>query len=235
MIHGKRKAITFSYDDGVTQDKRLIEIFNRYGLKCTFNLNSALLGHAGELLREGVHVDHTKVRPEEIAELYRGHEIAVHTLHHPTLTEIADDREVIEEVEADRRALSELCGYCVVGMAYPNGPHDARVADLIRRKTGVKYARTTEASYNFERQTDLYHFKPTVHQHGDFDRAEALAEEFLALPSDGDRDRIFYIWGHAYELDIHNDWERFERFCQKLAGHDDVYYGTNTDVLLSFE
>ena len=40
MYQGKNKAITFSYDDGVTQDRRLIEILNRYGLKATFNINS---------------------------------------------------------------------------------------------------------------------------------------------------------------------------------------------------
>lgn len=41
------KAVTFSYDDGVTQDIRLVEILNRYGLKATFNLNSELLGKDG--------------------------------------------------------------------------------------------------------------------------------------------------------------------------------------------
>ena len=40
MFRGKMKAITFSYDDGVTQDKRLVDIFNKYGLKATFNINS---------------------------------------------------------------------------------------------------------------------------------------------------------------------------------------------------
>lgn len=49
MFQGKMKAITFSYDDGVTQDRRLVELFNRYGVKGTFNLNSELLGRDGEL------------------------------------------------------------------------------------------------------------------------------------------------------------------------------------------
>ena len=40
MWNGKKKAITFSFDDGVRQDVRLIEILNRYNLKATFNLNS---------------------------------------------------------------------------------------------------------------------------------------------------------------------------------------------------
>ena len=46
----KLKAVTFSYDDGVTQDIRLIELLNKYGLKCTFNLNSELLGQKGILI-----------------------------------------------------------------------------------------------------------------------------------------------------------------------------------------
>ena len=44
---GRRKAFTVSYDDGVTQDIRLIELLNRYGIKGTFNLNSGLLGQSG--------------------------------------------------------------------------------------------------------------------------------------------------------------------------------------------
>jgi hypothetical protein len=31
MFSGKRKAVTFSYDDGVTQDIRLIALFNNMG------------------------------------------------------------------------------------------------------------------------------------------------------------------------------------------------------------
>jgi len=60
MFGGKNKAITFSYDDGVTQDVRLIEIFNKYNLKAAFNINSKLLGKTGSLVRNGVHVNHTK-------------------------------------------------------------------------------------------------------------------------------------------------------------------------------
>ena len=34
MWNGKMKALTFSYDDGIEQDKRLVKIFNNYGMKC---------------------------------------------------------------------------------------------------------------------------------------------------------------------------------------------------------
>ena len=66
-FQGKMKAVTFSYDDGVTQDRRLIEILDRYQLKCTFNLNSELLGKENELLREGKIVSHNKIAPEDVA------------------------------------------------------------------------------------------------------------------------------------------------------------------------
>lgn len=39
---GKFKALTMSYDDGVIDDERLVNIFNKYGIKGTFNINSGL-------------------------------------------------------------------------------------------------------------------------------------------------------------------------------------------------
>lgn len=53
MWNGKNKAVTFSYDDGVTQDIQLVNLFNKYGLKCTFNLNSGLMNKSGEFEIKG--------------------------------------------------------------------------------------------------------------------------------------------------------------------------------------
>lgn len=41
-----------------------------------------------------------------------------------------------------------------------------------------------------------------------------------------------YIWGHAFEFDIHDDWARFEEFLAMMAGRNDIFYGTNKEVLL---
>ena len=231
MFHGKMKAITFSYDDGVTQDQRLISMLNHYGMKATFNINSGLLGQPGSLLREDVTVAHVKPRPCEIAGIYKGHEVAAHTLTHPMLPKLPDE-EVIRQVEEDRLALSDLAGYEVVGMAYPGGGvnFDQRVADVIRKHTGIRYARTTVSSHAFEKQTDLYVFKPTVYHHAEWQRMEALAEQFINEPADSPR--IFYIWGHAYEFDIRNEWDAFEKFLARLAGRSDIFYGTNREILL---
>ncbi len=232
MFQGKMKAVTFSYDDGVTQDQRLIKIFEKYGLKCTFNLNSGLLGKPGSLIREDVTVAHVKPRACEVRAIYDGHEIAAHTLTHPALSALSDT-DVIREVEEDRLALSEIAGYEVVGMAYPGGTGcmNAHVADLIRENTGIRYARTTTSSHSFNPQNDLIVMSPTVYHHVEWDALFRLGEEFLSLTPD--KPQIYYIWGHAYEFDIHGDWERFEDFCRMIAGQKDVFYGTNREVLLA--
>ena len=231
MFNGKMKAVTFSYDDGVTQDQRLIKILDRYGLKCTFNLNSGLLGRPGSLIREDVTVAHVKPRACEVRGIYEGHEIAVHTLTHPALSHLSDE-DVVREVEEDRIALSELAGYEVVGMAYPGGTHvmNEHVADLIRTRTGVKYARTTTSTHNFDLQQNLHIFNPTVYHHIEWDKLFELGEKFISLKTDVPQ--IYYIWGHAYEFDIHGDWERFEEFCRLISGRADIFYGTNREVLL---
>lgn len=231
MFNGKLKAVTFSYDDAVTQDQRLIEIFNKYGLKATFNLNSELLGKPNMLIREDVTVAHVKPRACEIAKIYAGHEVAAHTLTHPSLPK-CDDAEVIRQVQKDVENLSEIVGYQVVGMAYPGGGvnNDERVAKLIRENTDIKYARTITSTHNFDIQSDLFRFNPTVYHHGEFDKMFELAEEFINLETD--TPKIFYIWGHAYEFDINNSWARFEEFCKLISGKDDIFYGTNREVLL---
>ena len=228
-FYGKKKAITFSYDDGVTQDERLISLFNKYGLKCTFNVNSGFLGHPGELLREGVHVRHDKIAPDRLRAVYEGHEVATHSVTHPYLTRLSDE-EVIREIEEDRIRLSELLGYEVVGHAYPMGDCDRRVADLLRDHTGVKYARTVTSTHNFDIQTDMHLFNPTVYHHREMDEMFRLGEEFLKLETD--EPKLFYIWGHAYEFDIHDDWQRFEEFLKMMSGKDDIFYGTNAECLL---
>lgn len=161
MFGGKNKAITFSYDDGVTQDIRLTELFNKYDLKATFNLNSQLLGMEGRLPSPFGEVSHNKVPKEEVAKIYAGHEVAVHTCTHPLLPSLEQDA-VIEQVERDRKNLEDLVGYPVVGMAYPGGGinNDDRVAAIIRDQTAVRYARTTTETRCFDLQNNLYRFHP---------------------------------------------------------------------------
>ena len=227
----KKKAVTFSYDDGITQDIRLIELLNKYDLKCTFNLNSELLGKNGCLIRENKRIAHYKVWPSDVKEIYAGHEVAVPTLTHPNLTTL-EDAEVIRQVEQDRLNLSDLAGYEVVGMAYPCGGvnNDDRVAQLIKEHTGVKYSRTITSVHNFDLQENLYRFNPSVY-HLHMDKMMELARQFVEL--EPEEPKIFYIWGHSYEMDYDDSyWSQMDEFCKLLSGREDIFYGTNKEVLL---
>lgn len=75
MWQGKTKAITFSFDDGVEQDIRLIEMFDRYGLKGTFNLNSGSFGMQITLPVQGVEVPHHRFTEDKIRAIYQNHEV----------------------------------------------------------------------------------------------------------------------------------------------------------------
>ena len=231
MWNGKLKAVTFSFDDGVLQDKRAIALLNKYNLKATFNLNSSLFGLENEYEVGGKIIRRDKFLPTEIKELYKEHEVAVHTLTHAFLPQLADET-VTWQVEEDRKTLSKLVGYDVVGMAYPCGGvnNDDRVAGVIKNTTGVKYARTTVSTYNFDLQENLLRFNPTVY-YCEVDKMFELAKAFISLKTD--KPQIFYIWGHTYEMDAGPiDWEKFEEFCALISGKEDIFYGTNTEVLL---
>lgn len=230
MFDGKMKAVTFSYDDCTTQDIKLVGLFNKYGLKATFNVNSELLGSKNEIERMGVKIRHDKMCAEDIKSVYEGHEVAVHTLTHPYLQSIEDDDEIVRQIEQDRKNLENIMGYKIFGMAYPNNGNDAqRVSEIIKTRTGIKYARTTVSTYSFDLQDNLYVFNPTVH-HTETEKLFELAEEFVALKTD--TPKLFYIWGHSFEFDIYNDWDRFEDFLKLISGKSDIFYGTNTQVLL---
>ena len=230
MWNGKKKAITFSFDDGVWQDKKLIEIFNKYGLKGTFNLNSEAFGLPNTYHPFEKDVNRDRLREDELKPVYEGHEIAVHTLTHPNLTEQTEE-EIIRQVDEDRKNLERIFGYPIVGMAYPCGGvnNDERVAAIIKANTPIRYARTITSTFSFDLQTEnLLQFNSTTHFLNG--RVDALADEFLAIETD--EPKLFYIWGHSYELDAHDKWEWFDDFCKKISGKADIFYGTNKEVLL---
>ena len=119
MWNGKKKAVTFSYDDGVTQDRRLVEMMNTYGVKGTFNLNSGIQSYTNVWEHSKGLLIH-RMNIEGLKELYQGHEIAAHCLTHADLPKY-DEETIRNEILEDKKNLEERFGQPVVGMAYPFG------------------------------------------------------------------------------------------------------------------
>ena len=228
--NAKKKALTFSYDDGVEQDARLMEIFNKNGLKGTFNLNGEPLTHAEHTHPAGVvarRMGYKMALETYGGELGKNHEIAVHSYTHPFLDRIP--RSLANyEIAKDREVLEKLFGRMVRGCAYPMGTFSDMTVDVLR-DNGIAYARTTVSTGKFSIPTDWLRMPATCH-HKD-GRFEQITDTFVnGQPGPWDTPWLYYVWGHAYEFDADNNWEMMEAACEKLGGHDDVWYATNMEV-----
>lgn len=217
----RKKALTLSYDDGVEQDIRLIQIMDRYGIKGTFNLNSGT--YAGAPVKS----KNRRISPEEALKLYKGsgHEVALHGFSHPFLEQLPEGVAAWEIVR-DREILEDMFGEIIRGMAYPMGTFNDNVVETLRR-CGVAYARTVKVSHGFDLPADWLRLEGTCRNKEP--ELEQLCDRFLKIrPIWGPK--LFYMWGHSYEFDEDNGWEVIERFCSKMGGHDDIWYATNIEI-----
>lgn len=210
---GKHKALTMSYDDGKAADRRLVEIFNRHGIKGTFHLNSGLFGDGG------------RIAEEEAIGLYKGHEVSVHTLTHPTI-ERCPKEQIVHEVMEDRKNLERIFGYTVRGMSYPNGSYNRAIKDMLPH-IGIEYARVVQTTGGFAMPDDWLEWKATCHHKQNLLQhaktfIELFKKQYLYL---------MYVWGHSYEFDNDNNWELMEQFCAMVGGRDDIWYATNIEIV----
>ncbi len=208
---GKHKALTMSFDDGKQEDRRLVELFNRYGIKGTFNLNSGVS-------------DPRRIPAEEYAELYKGHEIACHTSTHPTIAR-SPIEQVARQVLENRAALERAAGYPVRGLAYPNGSYSPEIMELLPL-LGIRYARTVTSTGDFAMPENWLAWNPTCHFRNGL---QELAERFLALYK-WQYLYLMYVWGHSYELPEQGGWEIMERFCETVAGREDIWFASNIEI-----
>lgn len=222
---GKAKALTLSYDDGVEQDIRLMEIMDKNGLKGTFNLNSGLFAPEGCVYPEGT--IHRRLTKRQAKELYTdsGHEIAVHGLTHPFLEKLPDNM-VMWELLKDRENLENEFHTIVRGMAYPFGTYNNTTVECLK-KAGLVYGRTVISSHSFTIPEDWLTLPATCHH--DDPELMNLAKKFVEETPHQDS-RMFYLWGHSYEFEAHDNWNVIEEFAAYMSNRDDIWYATNIQI-----
>lgn len=220
---GKAKALTMSYDDGKLQDERLVAIFNRYGIKGTFNINYELMRTEQE---EGKKPQYPRLPMDRIKELYEGHEVATHTMTHPTI-ERCPLVEVAQEILEDRKNLERLTGGLVRGHAYPNGSYSEEIKQLFRQ-LGIAYGRVVESVPNYALPKDPLEWHPTCH-HTDPELMKKA--EFFANFQKRQYLKLMYVWGHSYEFDDKDNWDVIEKFCEYMGGREDIWYATNIEII----
>ncbi len=222
---GLAKAITLSYDDGNEQDVQLVETLDRYGLKCTFNLNTGLMPEVRPVWREGKL--NRRLTPTAVKELYgnSAHEIALHSSTHVWL-EAIPSAYAMKEILDNKQALETLFERPVRGLAYPFGTYSDEVVDILK-SCGVVYARTVKDTKTFELPCDWLRWHPTCrHLSPDL---MTLAENFVNMKPER-RVKLFYLWGHGFEFERDNNWELIEKFGELVGHRDDIWYATNIEI-----
>ncbi len=210
--HGLEGVLTTSWDDGTSHDRRLVEIFNRYGIRGTFHLNSG-------------NFDSGHLKSSEIKELYIGHEVSAHSLNHPFLTLLPREA-LVEEITEDRRRLEKLVGYPVRGMSYPFGDYNEELLKALPG-LGIEYSRTTQEHGRFSVPGNFLTWHPTCHHE------QNLLEKCRQFKNRNPWDQLplFYVWGHSFEFHRNNNWELIEEFCKVVSGDEDVWYATNVEIM----
>ena len=220
---GYKKAFNITYDDGVLQDKRFVQLLDKYGIPGTFHLNS-------QLMQEQFSWTHpngdtiTRLPLAAAANLYKNHEVASHTLTHPDFTNLPES-EILRQMSKDKQALQQLCGRDVVGFGVPFDYFDT-VAASCARQCGFLYARNSEQSLNYTPPYDyfnwsvgIYHLNPLLHQYvqGFFNTDEELA--------------LCQIVGHSYDLDTENMWDDMETILALVAQNTDTVALTHAQLV----
>ena len=208
---GKRKAFTMSYDDAWPEDRPLIELMNRYGIKGTFNVNSG----------EKKFTDIPDPR-----ELYAGHEVAVHALTHAYLERVAPQTATYEIIK-DRENLERVFGGSIRGFAYPYTAYNSETPQILKN-CGIAYARTANCTGKLTMPSDWLLWHPTC-DHKDKNMMK-YCERFLSTNLSFNQCSLFYVYGHAFELNWDDNWERIEELFKAVGGRDDVWYATNIEI-----
>jgi len=236
----RKKYFAWSFDDGLEQDKKIIEILKEYGLGATFHLNSGLYGdstYEGRIGNLGMkevpadsfdpyqphilpYVPHFRIPEDEVVKVYEGFEIASHTCHHVNLAKCTEE-ERRKEIGDDIKALSEKFSQPVTGFAFPYGAGAKQSRDALKA-AGVKYARLALFKGGYRFPSDPLAM-PISCWHVSSDTFSKLDEFFNMDP--GEDDLFFLMFAHGYEFDFatkNSNWNRFRRICEKVATRKDV-------------
>lgn len=218
--NARLKALTLSYDDGVRSDARFMEILDKHGLKCTFNLNSGLYPAEDS--------PHRRLSRNASIELYKNspHEVAVHGLTHPFLERLAAAN-IAYEIIKDRESLENDFECIVRGMAYPYGTYSDEVVETLKA-CGIVYARTTKSTESFDIPTDWLRMPATCHHKNP--RLMELAKVFVEKSTVRKKAQLFYLWGHTYEFDNDDNWNVIEEFAEYMGGREEIWYATNIEI-----
>jgi peptidoglycan/xylan/chitin deacetylase (PgdA/CDA1 family) len=217
------RYITTSWDDGHPADRRLADLLGKYNLKGTFYVPRQ-------------NPEHPVMQETEIAELGRHFEIGGHTLGHRNLRRLSAG-EARAEITGSFDWLRSLLQKDPVSFCPPFGKYSKRsLADIYA--AGFRVVRTVEL-LSPDRRSGVIpttiqmfdHTPVTLFRHllkrgrirnlrlwsgshfaGDTHR---LVDHYLEFISE--HGGCLHLWGHSWEIDQHEYWDKLERIFSSIS------------------
>lgn len=219
------------WDDGVINDVRLIELFRKYNVKATFNLNPGLhkdtrcedfwvpKGYSGWSYR-GYYSG--KLGRNELLDVYSGFQVASHCMHHETAGFVPDAEFVKAALDA-RHYLEDLFQQECRGFAWPCGRYTQSTAAALR-EAGFAYGRTVETTEHVGAYSDPMLLHSSCHF------ADTAFYDIYKKAKAGNG--IFYFWGHSYEMvDSPGLWNQMENKIQYLCEDPETVWCDVIDIV----
>lgn len=203
------KYFVFAIDDGTIYDKKVIDIFNKYQIRATFNLNSGLQDFVW--YQDDKPVERLKLF--ENRHIYDNHEIASHSLTHPYLTSLSDE-DVYHEVKEDIDNIKRIFARKVVTFSFPFDYFDERTINIVK-EAGIKNIILPEIDDSFMFPNDLFHIKVTS---WNIDDALEKVDRFIINKNA----ELFIYLSHSYDYEFANSYDKLENLCQRILKADSI-------------
>ena len=213
------KYLVFSIDDGTVFDKKSIEIFDKYDVHATFNLNSGLDDFVWYFNDE---IPIRRLVLKDNVDLYKNHEIASHSLTHPYLDSCSEE-EIIRQVNEDIQNLENIFHRKITSFATPFRTSGNRETDIIKNNCPVNNIRISCIDESMDIPSDVFNIKITAL---DINRAFELLPEFINR-----KEGVFIYAGHSYDFAVKTSFEKLEEFIVEILKHDDIKIVTMSELV----
>ena len=213
------KYFVFAIDDGTIYDTKVIEIFNKYSIRATFNLNSGLQDYVW-------YKDDLSVRRLDLykyKDIYNNHEVASHSLTHPYLTNMNDEA-VYHEVKQDVENIERIFDRKVTSFSFPFDGFDERTINIIK-SVGITHIILPDIDDSFRSPVDTFHIKVTS-----WNIDDAL-EKFDRFIIDKNAEIFIYL-SHSYDYEFDHSYDKLEKLCQMVTSNKDIKIITIGEVVV---
>jgi peptidoglycan/xylan/chitin deacetylase (PgdA/CDA1 family) len=216
--------ITTSWDDGFPLDLKMAELLLKYDTPATFYIPIE-------------NVERQSMNFAEISHIARYFDVGGHTYHHTDLTQ-ASRTEAEKEIFAGKEKLENIIGKELFAFCYPMGRYDYQIKNIVKT-AGFEGARTTKSF--IRRIKDPFLTGTTVHAR-DFTSAHYITTALESLDVGLSvyilKNRLYakkwdqiametldyvvknggvwHLWGHSWEIDAQNDWQRLTGVLHKI-------------------